>query len=417
MRGSVLAAFMALTLIGGASSAQNPPPATAPKPPPRPPGPPPSAPLGEGPWDLATEQGPVHVSLVTKGLDHPWALAFVPGGDMLVTERPGRLRLIRGGVLDPKPIAGVPDVLPDGIGGLLDIALHPEFAKNRLLYLAYVKPGAEVRQQATLAVLRARWDGGPTLTDVKDIWVADSWYGAQPLPKRCCGQGPASGSHGGRLTFDRKGFLYVTSGDRNYGEKVQDPSNDYGKIVRLRDDGSVPKDNPFVGKPGYKPEIWTIGHRNPLGLTIHPVTGALWESEFGPRGGDEVNRIEKGKNYGWIDVTQGAHYNGDPVAKGAKGVTGMEDPVLTWAPSINPGNILFYKGRKFPRWNGDLLMPTMSRSVLRASFDAKGQPTHQERMLTELKQRFRDIRIGPDGNIYLLTDETQGALLRIEPAK
>jgi glucose/arabinose dehydrogenase len=378
---------------------------------------PPAAPLGDGPWDIATENARLHVSVVTKGLDHPWGLAFIPDGSMLVTERSGRLRVIRGGVLDPTPIAGVPAVYPDGIGGLLDIALHPKFRKNRLIYLAYVKPGPEIPAQSTLAVARARWNGGPALTEVEDIFIADAWYGALPLPKRCCGQGPASGSHGGRLAFDRKGFLYVTSGDRNYGEKVQDPSNDYGKIVRLNDDGSIPRDNPFVGKAGYRPEIWTTGHRNPLGLTIHPKTGALWSSEFGPRGGDEVNLIEKGKNYGWIDVTQGAHYNREPAAKGTKGVAGMEDPVLAFVPSINPGNLLFYAGDKFPVWKNDMLMATMTRTLLRVRFDKQGQPVHQEKMLDDLKQRFRDVRIGPDGNVYLLTDETDGALLRIEPAK
>jgi glucose/arabinose dehydrogenase len=372
--------------------------------------------LGDGPWDFATEKAKLHVSVVTKGLDHPWGMQFLPNGDMLVTERPGRLRVIRKGVLDPQPIAGVPTVLATGIAGLFDVVLHPQFKTNRVIYLAYTKPDPNVKDQTTLAVARARWDGGPALSDVQDIFVADSWYGAMPLPKRCCGQGPASGSHGGRLAFDKKGYLYVTSGDRNYGEKVQDPSNDYGKILRFHDNGGIPKDNPFVGKPGYKPEIYSTGHRNPLGLVFHPVTGELWESEFGPRGGDEVNLIKPGQNYGWIDVTQGAHYNAEP-AKGVKDVPGMTDPILTWAPSINPGNIAFYEGSKFPAWKGNLLMPNMSRSLLRVTFDAKGEPTGQERMLTDLKQRFRDIRIGPDGAIYLLTDETAGALLKITPGK
>jgi glucose/arabinose dehydrogenase len=394
--------------------AQNAPPAGRPNTPPQ--GPPPPTRLGDGPWDVATEKAKLHITLVTKGLDHPWGMVFVPGGDILVTERPGRLRLIHNGVLDPTPIAGVPPVLATGIGGLHDIVLHPKFAQNHLIYMAYAKPGPQVRDTSTLAVVRARWDGGHELKDAQDIFVADAWYGAAPLPKRCCGQGPSSGSYGGRLIFDKKGYLYVTSGDRNYGEKVQDPSNHYGKILRLYDNGGVPQDNPFVGKAGYKPEIWTTGHRNPLGLTIDPMTGAMWESEFGPRGGDEVNVIEKGKNYGWIDVTQGAHYNGE-AAKGVKGVAGMTDPVLTWAPSINPGNLMFYKGGKFAGWKGDMLMATMSRSLLRVTFDAKGQPVAQERMLGDLKQRFRDVRVGPDGNIYVLTDEAVGALLKIEPGK
>jgi glucose/arabinose dehydrogenase len=214
--------------------------------------------------------------------------------------------------------------------------------------------------------------------------------------------------------FDRAGNLFVTLGDRNYGERAQDPSSDIGKIARIRDDGSIPPDNPFVGKAGYKPEIYTMGNRNPLGLTMHPVTGEIWESEFGPRGGDEVNHIQAGKNYGWIRVTKGEHYNGAPSEKSA---AGMEEPVLYWVPSINPGNLAFYYADKFPAWRGNLLMATMTRSVLRATFDAQGNPTGQERMLTELKQRFRDLRVGPDGNVYLLTDETFGALLKMEPGQ
>ncbi|WP_404714378.1 PQQ-dependent sugar dehydrogenase [Sphingomonas sp. MMS24-J13] len=409
-----LATATALMSYAAASLAQTTP--AAPPPPAPRAGPPPPAALGDGPWDFATEKGKLHVTVVAKGLDHPWAIAFLPNGDMLVTERVGRLRVIRKGVLDPNPIAGTPDVEAEGIGGMFDIALHPKFAKNHMIYIAYAKPGQVARQQSTLAVMRARWDGGATLSDVQDIFVADAWYGAAPLPKRCCGQGPSTGSHGGRLAFDREGYLYITSGDRNYGERVQDPSNDFGKIIRLYDNGGIPQDNPFVGKPGYRPEIWTIGHRNPLGLVFHPVTHQLWESEFGPRGGDEVNIIKKGRNYGWIDVTQGAHYNGEP-AKGTKNVPGMEDPILTWAPSINPGNLFFYEGSKFPGWKGNLLMPDLTHTVLRVTFDAKGQPIAQERMMGDLKQRLRDIKMGPDGFLYITTDEKNGAVLRIEPGK
>jgi glucose/arabinose dehydrogenase len=372
--------------------------------------------LGDGPFDIDTEKGKVRLTVVTKGLDHPWGLAFLPDGGMLVTERPGRLRVIRNGVLDPTPIAGVPEVRAAVLGGLLDIALHPQFAKNRLLYLSYSKAGAENPANATTAVARARWDGGATLTDVTDVLVADAHYGAQPLPGRCCGQGPPDGSYGSRLVFDRAGFLYITIGDRNYGEMSQNPATHIGKILRLRDDGTVPPDNPFVGREGHKPEIYTLGHRNPLGLTIHPTTGEIWSTEFGPRGGDELNRIQAGRNYGWILVTEGQHYNNEPAARGQNAVPGMEDPVLFWAPSINPGNLIFYDGDRFPQWKGDMLMAAMSRSVLRASFDAQGKPASQERMFTELKQRFRDVRQGPDGFIYLLTDETAGAVLRLEPA-
>lgn len=415
------ATFLCLAAMGGAPRAQQAgPPAAAPSAAPPPAarrGPPQSPPLGDGPWDLRTEKGPVHVTVVTKGLDHPWALAFLPGENtMLVTERAGRLRVIRGGVLDPEPVAGLPDLLPGGLGGLMDIALHPGFARNHLVYLTYTKPGPQVRDNSTVAVWRARWDGH-ALVDGKDIFVADAWYGQRPWPKRCCGQGPATGSYGSRLAFDAKGYLYVTSGDRNYGEKVQQTDNDFGKIVRLKDDGSIPKDNPFYGKHGYEAEIWTIGHRNPEGLFYDRKTGILWESEFGPHGGDEINIIKKGHNYGWIDVTQGKHYNNEP-AKGVKNVPGMTDPVIAFIPeSINPGNLVVYRGSKFPAWNGDIIMGTMTRTVWRATPDGHGGVKDQERMLGDLHQRLRDTRVGPDGDIYLLTDETDGAVLRVEPGR
>jgi len=369
--------------------------------------------LGTGPWDLKSELTGIHVSVVTKGLDHPWGMAFLPGGDMLVTERPGRLRVIRKGVLDPTPIGPLPEIRSAVLGGLMDVVLHPDFARNRLIYFVYSKPGQEEPAKATTAVARARWDGGSTLTEVKDIFVAEPWFGGPDAPKGCCGQGPSDGSYGARMVFDRAGFLYVTLGDRNYGEKSQDPSSDWGKIVRLRDDGSVPPDNPFVGKVGYRPEIFTIGHRNPLGLTIDPMTAEMWSTEFGPRGGDELNVIKAGRNYGWITVTHGTHYDGTP---GGEPREGMEEPVLFWAPSINPGNLSFYHGRKFPAWKGNMLMAAMTRCVLRVTFDAQRKPVGQEKMLTELKQRFRDLRTGPDGDVYLLTDETFGAVLKMEPA-
>jgi glucose/arabinose dehydrogenase len=376
-------------------------------------------PLENGPWDFATEKEPIRVTVVTKNLDHPWGMAFLPDGGMLVTERPGRLRVVRNGVLDPTPIGGLPAIRAAVIGGLSDVILHPKFARNRLIYFSYSKPDAKDPSVSTLAVARARWDGGAALADVEDVFVAPDWYGSTMAGTnhRCCGQGPADGSFGARMAFGADGLLYVTSGDRNWGERAQDPSSDIGKIVRIRDDGKIPKDNPFVGKDGYRPEIYTLGHRNPTGLTVHPKTHELWSTEFGPRGGDELNRIEAGKNYGWILVTHGAHYNGDPVERGAENVAGMTDPVLFWAPSINPGNIAFYEGDKLPAWRGNLLLATMTRSLVRISFDAAGKPTGQERMLTDLGQRLRDVRQGPDGFVYVLTDETAGAMLRIGPQK
>ncbi|HSC15847.1 MAG TPA: PQQ-dependent sugar dehydrogenase [Gammaproteobacteria bacterium] len=379
-------------------------------------GPPQTQPLGDGPWDFTTEQGRIHVTVVTKGLERPWGMAFLPTGDMLVTERPGRLRIVRGRVLDPTPIAGMPKIRAVVIGGLQDVALHPNFERNRLVYFSYSKPDEKDETLSTLAVARGRFDGGAALTNVEDIFVAKDWYSSAMAGQnmRCCGQGPADASFGARMAFGRDGLLYVASGDRNWGEKAQDPSSHLGKIIRIRDDGRVPRDNPFAGREGYLPEIYTLGHRNPTGLTVNPATGELWSTEFGPRGGDELNRIEAGKNYGWILVTHGNHYNNEPVVRGAEGVPGMTDPALYWAPSTNPGNIAFYTGDKLPGWRGSLLLAAMSRALVRISFDSAGKPVAQERLLRDLGQRFRDVRQGPDGAVYLLTDETAGAMLEVE---
>jgi glucose/arabinose dehydrogenase len=389
-------------------------------------------PLGDGPWDVGEGDNRVHVAVVTKGLDHPWGMVFLPNGDMLVTERAGRLRVVRKGVLDPTPITGLPQIRAVSLGGLLDIALHPNFAQNRFVYLVYSKPGDQNPALATTAVYRARWDGGPALTEGKDIFVAEPHYGGAPRgqgPVRCCGQGPADGSYGARLAFDRAGYLYVTIGDRNYGELSQDPSADIGKIVRIKDDGTIPPDNPFVGKEGYRPEIYTLGHRNPLGLTIDSVTGMIWSTEFGPRGGDELNRIEAGKNYGWLLVTNGTHYNQEPAKLGKNSVPGYEDPVLFWIPvcaqpcSFNPGNVAVYRGDRFPTWRGNLLVASMGNwegdrnFLLRVVVDINGKFVSQHKVMTGLGQRLRDVRTGPDGYVYLLTDETAGAMLRLEPGK
>jgi glucose/arabinose dehydrogenase len=373
---------------------------------------------------VPSQEAKLHVEVVTKGLDHPWGMAFLPDGGMLVTERPGRLRVIRNGALDPQPIEGLPAIYNPGIAGLTDIVLDPNFASNHLIYLAYSKAAPDTpagtspaQTDATLAVMRARWDGAHQLSEVKDIFLADAWYGKPPLPPKCCGQGPASGSFGGRLAIGPDGKLYVTSGDRNFGERVQDPANHFGKILRLNLDGTTPADNPFVGRAGYKPEIWTIGHRNQLGLTFDGPTGRLWESEFGPRGGDEINLITRGGNYGWIDVTQGHHYNGEPTHKGVRGVEGFIDPVWAFPPSGNPGNIAIYRGSAFAAWQGDMLLANMSRpaSLLRLVISPDGHVTGMERLLENLGQRFRDVRVGPDGAVYLLTDETAGAILKITP--
>ena len=381
-------------------------------------GPAPVDTLGAGPWDLAAGRGTrIHVSVVTKGLDHPWGIAFLPDGGMLVTERPGRLRQIKNGVLDPTPIGPMPEMLATGLGGLLDVSLHPRFAQNRLIYLTYSKPGPKGPGDATTAVLRAKWDGGSTLTDVKDILVADAYHGGPGSPQ---GLGPASGSYGSRLAWDRAGFLYVSLGDRNYPPASQDPASHIGKILRIRDDGTVPADNPFVSKPGYKPEIYSLGHRNPLGLAFHPVTGELWSTEEGPQGGDELNKIEMGKNYGWPRVSLGRNYDGTRVGEGFS-APGLEEPVVFWVPAIAISGLSFYEGDKFPAWKGNALVGAMRNNtgqhIQRVQFNAKGEPTGREIFLSELKQRIREVKPGPDGFIYAITDETFGAVLKIEPAQ
>lgn len=383
-------------------------------------GPPQTAGLGDGPWDYTTETGKLHVSVVTKGLDHPWSLVFLPDGNMLVTERPGRLRLVSGGKLDPMPIEGLPELVNATIGGLMGLALHPAFSRNRLIYFAYTKPKPEDRALTSLAVARARWDGGHELEDVEDVFVATDWYSGEMAASnnRCCGQGPASGSYGARIAFGPDGLLYISSGDRNWGEMAQKPQSDIGKIVRINDDGSIPKSNPFALKAGYLPEIYTLGHRNPTGLRFNDA-GELWSTEFGPRGGDELNKIEAGKNYGWILITQGAHYNDEAKALGDKGFEGYVDPVYAWGVSGNPGNLTFYTG-PFAPWKGDVFVATMARQdqgLDRITLDRMGHFASREILLTDLKQRMRDVVQGPDGPLYVATDETAGAILKLEPSR
>ncbi len=384
-----------------------------------------TAPLGEGPWDIDTEAGIVHVSVLTNELRSPWSLVFLPDGDMLLTERPGRLRVIRDGELDPTPIEGLPALINASIGGLMGMALHPDFEANRLIYFAYTKPHPDDSALTSLAVARARWDGGSALADVEDVFVAKDWYSAAMAAEndRCCGQGPASGSYGARIAFDDDNRLYITSGDRNWGEKAQDPQSHLGKIIRLNDDGSIPEDNPYAGIEGYLPELYTVGHRNPTGLRFDPETGELWSTEFGPRGGDELNRIEAGENYGWILITQGEHYDGSEKALGSSGVEGYVDPVTAWPPSGNPGNLIVYRGDLFPEWRGDVLVAAMSRpgALVRVILDENGNAVREERMLTELGQRMRDVAEAPNGRILVLTEASPmaspGAILVLEPGE
>jgi len=358
------------------------------------------------PLELKTDTVKIRVVTIADGLESPWSMVFLPSGDILVTERPGRLRIIRNGKLQEEPIAGVPKAQLGTHGGLLHVTLHPNFAQNNWIYLSYSKAG---ERGVTTAVARARWDG-KQLLDSTDIFVADAWT-----------QG--SLNVGGRVVFDRAGMMYASIGDRgpNTEPLAQDLSNHVGKIVRLYDDGRVPADNPFVGRQGAKPEIWSYGHRNPQGMTVNPDTGEIWASEHGPMGGDEVNIIRKGANYGWPVVSYGRKYSGEIISEQPYR-EGMESPRFFWVPSIGISEILFYTGDRFPTWKGSLFVTGMSgRMIQRVRIGGRGQ-NERELMLNAMRQEFRDIRQGPDGLIYLVTrqdadDRTSktGMVLRIEP--
>lgn len=347
---------------------------------------------------FTSEHHKFRVVTVVGGLEHPWGMAFLPDGSILVTERPGRLRLVRNGVLEPEPIAGVPEVWARGQGGLLDVAVHPDFERNRLVYLSYSKPGPD---GATTAVARGRLVGG-RLEDVEDIFVADAWTNR--------------GQHfGSRLVFDGKGHLFVSIGDRGVMQEAQNPGNHQGTIVRLLDDGRVPADNPFVGREGFRPEIYAYGIRSPQGLALHPETGELWETEHGPRGGDEINLILPGRNYGWPTITYGINYDGTKISDHTH-MEGMEQPLHYWVPSIATSGLAFYTGDKFPGWKGDVFVGGLAgQQLVRLRFDGTRRVA-VEVLLTELKRRIRDVRNGPDGYIYLLVDEPSAPMLRLEPA-
>ncbi|HEX5229446.1 MAG TPA: PQQ-dependent sugar dehydrogenase [Bryobacteraceae bacterium] len=362
--------------------------------------------LGAGPFVFDTaEQHKIQVSVVAKGLVHPWALAFLPDGRMLVTERPGRIRVLRNGVLDPKPLDGVPMPRTAGNGGLMDIALHPKFAENHLVYFTYDKP-VEGGNKGAPTVARGKLEGG-ALTDVRDILVTDAYEGTGGLS---C-----------RIVFGRDGMLYMATGG-NVGWVAQEPGSLRGKILRIRDDGSIPPDNPFVGRTGYRPEIYSLGHRNSLGLIVHPETGIIWNNENGPNGGDEINIILAGRNYGWPVLSFGRDYSGPRLAQGFTR-EGMENPLVVWIPSIAIAGMTVYTGDRFPNWKGNVFVGSMRTGEIpgtghleRIVFNARTEEMRRESMLGELKQRIREVRQGPDGDLYLLTDEDEGALLRVEPA-
>jgi aldose sugar dehydrogenase len=360
-------------------------------------------PLGAGPFVYQTAEGQdIRVVVHTRGLTRPWSVVWLPGGEMLVTERVGRLRIVRNGALDAQPIAGVPEVRVQGLSGLFDVVLHPEFASNRLVYLSYNKPVGE--RQSGLGVARGTWDGR-ALTNVRDIFSTTD-------------AGSVS-----RLAFGRDGKLYVsTFGNAGDGSGAQNLMSHAGKVLRLNDDGSVPGDNPFAGRQGYKPEIYTLGHRSTLALIVHPVTGELWENENGPNGGDEINILKPGANYGWPLVSTGRSYPGPWQSKGFSR-EGFEDPVVYWMPSIAASGMAVYTGSKLPRWTNNVFVGGMRMGEIpgtghlqRIQFNANWEEVRREMLLVDLRQRIRDVRQGPDELLYLLTDEDDGAILRIEPA-
>ncbi len=349
---------------------------------------------------VASEQATFRVELITDGLEKPWGMAFLPGGDLLITEKPGRLRLISGGVLDPTPIGGVPKVFPSGQGGLLDVALDPAFGENSLVYLSY--SGIDDDGRSSTRVARGRLVDG-ALVDLEVIFRSNS--------------ARDGGVHwGSRLGFDPAGDLYVTVGERGNPDSAQNLGRHAGSVVRIEPDGSVPDDNPFVGQSGSLPEIYSYGHRNPQGLAVHPETGRVWTQEHGPRGGDEVNLIEPGVNYGWPEISWGINYGGTPVGSGLREQEGMAQPAHFWDPSIAPSGMTFYDGDAFPEWQGDLFVGALKfQLIARLEMDGD-EVVGEERLLEGELGRIRDVRTGPDGFLYILTDDINGGLYRLRPA-
>jgi glucose/arabinose dehydrogenase len=358
-------------------------------------------PLPSEPVVFETGEGmDIRVVVLARGLEYPWSIAFLPNGDKLVVERAGRLRLIHNDRLEPEPITGVPAARIAGFAGLGDVVLHPQFTTNRLIYLTYNKPIGD--SGAALGIARGVWDGR-ALTRVEDIFVTDQAGGIS------------------RAIFGADGKLYVTTFG-GQGDDAQNPTTLGGKTLRLNDDGSVPDDNPFVGQPDVRPEIYTLGHRTPSGLAVHPVTGAIWEVEMGPNGGDEVNVLEPGANYGWPLVSLGRTYGG-PWHSDKFNREGMHDPVVFWMPSISTTGLDFYTGDRLPSWKGDLFVGGVrygeipgTGQLQRILFNENMEELRREVLLADLHQRIRDVRMGPDELLYVLTDSDEGAVLRIEPA-
>ena len=366
-----------------------------------------SPPLPSFPQVYETADLKIRVVKVADGLATPWSLAWLPNGDLLITERVGRLRVLRNGVLDPEPISGVPEVRITVLGGLLDVLPHPNFAQNGLIYLTYAKGGEG--NSATTALSRGRLDG-KALKDVEELFVAENWSNSPT-------------NFGGRMVFGRDGRLYLAVGERQEQDRAQNTMLHGGKVLRLDENGKAPSDNPFVGKAGYLPEIYSVGHRSPQGLAVNPATGELWENEHGPLGGDEINIVRAGRNYGWPLVTYGKNYDGTPVSD-ASTRDGFESPFMFWVPSIAISGLTFYTGDRFPAWKGNAFVGSMMQGrtrgtghIQRLTFNTQGRPIQREPILGELRQRIRGVHQGPDGYLYVLTDETKGMLLRIEPAQ
>ncbi len=348
------------------------------------------------------------LTTVADGLVNPWSMAWLPEGDMLIGERPGRLRIVRDGRLLPDPVPGVPDVFAEGQGGLFDVLPHPDFASNRLLYLSYARPQED---GSTTAVIRGRFEND-RLTDIEDIFEAKT---------------KGRGHYGGRLAWDRDGFLFLTVGERQVASTgdlsahpAQDLSNHHGVTIRLHDDGRVPVDNPFVGQEGALPEIWSYGHRNPQGLAIHPDTGDVWINEHGPQGGDELNLVQPGRNYGWPVIGYGVNYGSGSAIHAGTHRDDIEPPTHVWVPSIATSGLMIYSGDRFPEWKGSVFVGGMAGQQLARLTPSVDQPQHfeQEETLAYGIGRVRDVRQGPDGYIYLAIEDRDGAptaVVRLEP--
>jgi aldose sugar dehydrogenase len=369
----------------------------------------PSPPLGAGPFlveSVRPEHRTLQVVVVARGLEQPWSLAFLPGGDMLVTERPGRLRLIHNGALDANPVKGIPAVRSGGLQGLMDVVLHPRFQDNHWVYFSYHRPAGENAGETMLA--RGRWEND-ALVDVRDIFATG-----------------ATGTEGSRIGFAADGMLHMTVSAPGVGPEVvrsQDPKDYAGKTIRLRDDGSIPPDNPFVNDSRYLPAIYTLGHRNGHSMVLNPWTHELWATEQGPNGGDEINVLQSGGNYGWPLVSYGRVYSGPRVSANPTR-DGMLAPLVFWVPSIAVTGMTFYQGDVFTAWRrnafvGGLREGEVPRTgqLQRIEFNDRWEEIRRETLLRELNQRIRDVREGPDGLLYVLTAEAEGAVLRIEPAR